>query len=36
MNKHLLTPDVEATPDLGEPMSFITVTYRNMGEGLLT
>ena len=21
---------------LGEPMSFIGVTYRNMGEGLLT
>ena len=41
----LLTPDRDLTRDqctdttkvqLGEPMSFIGVTYRSVGEGLLT
>ena len=44
MNKCLLTPDKEPITDLridtikvqiDEQISFIGVTYRNMGEGLL-
>lgn len=44
MSKHLLIPDREPTADrstdirvqLGEPMDFIRVIYRNIGEGFLT
>lgn len=45
MNKSLLTSDKESTTDqntdtakvqLGESMSYIGVTCRNMNEGLLT
>ena len=45
VNKHLLTPVREPITDqskdptgvqLGEPMSSIEVTYRNVGEGFLT